>query len=78
MQTAFVPNDVTAMNVVLPARNAGPPESPKHVPPLLELNFTNSELIEKLLAVSLACVAKRVKNASGVGVQVRHTDHLRS
>src|SRR4051794_19714286 len=73
LQLPLVPKDVSARSRLEPRRNIGPPESPKHWPPLpcevvLEI-LMNSPFLPTPMLSSRDVAANRVKNASGCFLQ---------
>src|SRR5262245_46335 len=65
----LVTNELSARMMFVPPSRSGPPESPKHVPPLLTWYLMNSSLIELLLAISVDGAKNLVNAAPGTGLQ---------
>jgi hypothetical protein len=61
-----VTKELTARTVFVPPSKSGPPESPKHVPPLFACSLMNSSLIELLLATSVVDTRRRAAGFLGV------------
>ena len=57
--------ELTARTMLVAPRRFGPPESPKHVPPLLECSLMNSPLIELLLPIRVVGAKNRVVESPG-------------
>src|SRR6266516_1105681 len=74
LQFPFVPKEVSAISVRVPPRKIGPPESPKHWPPLpfdtLPEIFTNSSSLPLPTLRRFEVAPKRVKKASGCFLQL--------
>src|SRR3954463_3934134 len=66
---ALATNELTAKTMLVPPSRFGPPESPKHVPPLLECSLMNSSLMELLLAISVVDAKNRVVASPGCFLQ---------
>src|SRR6476469_2009470 len=60
VQIALATKELTASTVCVPPSRFGPPESPKHVPPVFECSLMNSPLMLLLLCTRVVGAKNRV------------------